>query len=198
MIFTMDGFDAYRTYVALKNHFNSKTYDFFKYSGRSKASRASFEKRNDKYFFTKLAKRKDVVDYLVANMVYSNDNWVGDLVNNSDADKNYRSMVKVRESLSYFFKNDLDKFSEPFLDNFRVEDGQHPKALKLYLEKEIHIETLIIINDLTGFMRKWNRSIDDPIVWPSVFLKCKKYRPFLKFDQEKMKSILVTKIQESL
>lgn len=197
MILLMDGFDAYRTYVALKNHFNSKTYDFFKYNGRSKASRASFEKRNDKYFFHKLAKRKDLVDFLVANLVVDN-HWVGDIINNESADKNFRAMIKVRESLSYIFKQDLEKFSEPFLDNFRVEDGQHPKALRLYLEKEIHLETLIILNELTMFMRSWNRKIEETFVWPEVYLKCKKYRPFLKFDKEKMKGILVDKIKDSV
>ena len=50
----MEAFQAYKTYVAIKNHFTSKTYDFFKYNGRTKASRSTFEKRNDKYFFSKL------------------------------------------------------------------------------------------------------------------------------------------------
>lgn len=195
MIFNMDGFDAYKTYVALKNHFNSKTYDYFKYGGRSKASRASFEKRNDKYFFHKLAKHRNLVDFLVANLI-KDDQWVGDIVNNVNAESNYRSMLKVRESLSYTFKCDLDKFSSPLLDNFKVEDGQHPTALKLYLEKEIHLETLLIINDLTGIMRSWNRKINDPIVWPSVYLKCKKYKPFLQYDEEKMKKILVDRIKQ--
>jgi len=195
MMFTMDGFDAYKTYVALKNHFNSKTYDFFKYNGRSRASRLSFEKRNDKYFFHKLAKHKNLIDFLVANLIVD-DQWVGDIVNNSNAESNYKSMIKVRESLSYTFKGDLDKFSAPLLENFRVEDAQHPIALKLYLEKEIHLETLIIINDLTGVMRAWNRKINDPVVWPSIFLRCKKYKPFLNYDQEKMKKILVDKIKE--
>lgn len=195
MIFAMDGFEAYRTYVALKNHFSSKTYDFFKYNGRSKASMASFEKRNDKYFFSKLSKHKNLVDFLVANIVYNDNPWVGDVVNNVEAEKYFKRFLKTKESLSYVFKNDLEKFEQPFVDNFIVVDGQHPKALKLYLQNEINLETLIIINELSPYTRSWNKKIEDSIVWPSIYFKCKKLRPFLSFDQEKMKKILVDRIK---
>ena len=106
----MEAFQAYKTYVAIKNHFTSKSYDFFKYGGRTKASRTTFEKRNDKYFFHKLSKRRDVVDYLVANFIYNDSTtWVGDFINNEQSDKHYLRLVKVRESLSYIFSQDLDR-----------------------------------------------------------------------------------------
>ena len=31
----MDGFEAYKHYLALKSHFTSKTYDYFKYNGQA-------------------------------------------------------------------------------------------------------------------------------------------------------------------
>lgn len=196
MNFIMDGFDAYKTYVALKNHFTSKTYDFFKYNGRTRASLQSFEKRHDKYFFAKLSKQKNVIDFLVANIAYGGDVWVGDVINNTEAEKHYLRFLKIKESISYIFKQDLQKFDSPFLSNFVVLDGQHPKALQLLLEKQINIETLIIINELSSFMKIWNRKIEDTVVWPTIYLKCKKLRPFLTFDNDKMKNILVERIKE--
>lgn len=194
----MEAFQAYKTYVAIKNHFTSKTYDFFKYNGRTKASRSTFEKRNDKYFFSKLAKRKDVVDYLVANFLYTDSTtWVGDFVNSEQADKNYLRMLKIRESISYIFSQDLDKLETDFDDNFQVEEGQHPPILKLYLQDEINLETLIILDDLVSFMRKWNRRITDPIIWPQVYSKCKKYRPFFHYDKDRMRKIVLDKFSES-
>jgi len=196
MNFIMDGFDAYKTYVALKNHFTSKTYDFFKYNGRTRASLQSFEKRHDKYFFAKLSKQKNIIDFLVANIAYGGDVWVGDVINNTEAEKHYLRFLKIKESISYIFKQDLQKFDSPFLSNFVVLDGQHPKALQLLLEKQINIETLIIINELSSFMKIWNRKIEDTVVWPTIYLKCKKLRPFLAFDNDKMKNILVERIKE--
>lgn len=194
----MEPFQAYKTYVAIKNHFTSKTYDFFKYGGRTKASRATFEKRNDKYFFHKLSKRKDVVEYLVANFLYNDSSsWVGDFVNSEQSDKHYYRLLKVRESITYSFSQDLDKLEEQFDSNFQVIDGQHPILLRLYLQKEINLETLIILDDLVAYMRKWNRRITDNIVWPQVYQKAKKYRPFFTYDKDKMKKIVLDKFSES-
>jgi len=198
MIFAMDGFDAYKTYIALKNHFSSSTYDYFKYNGRSRASQKSFEKRHDKYFFVKLSKQKNIIDFLVANIVYNDKQWVGDIINNTEAENCFKKFIKIKQSLSYTFKNDLEKFEDPFVDNFKVENGQHPKALRLLLENEINLETLIVINELTGFMRSWNRKIEETVIWPSIYHKCKKLRPFLDYDKEKMKIILVDKIKQDV
>jgi hypothetical protein len=194
----MEAFQAYKTYVAIKNHFTSKSYDFFKYGGRTKASRTTFEKRNDKYFFHKLSKRKDVVDYLVANFIYNDStSWVGDFINNEQSDKHYSRLVKVRESLSYVFSQDLDKLDPDFDSNFQVIEGQHPLLLKKYLQGEINLETLIVLDDLVSFMRKWGRRIDDPVVWPQVYFKCRKYKPFFQYDKEKMKKIVLDKFSKS-
>lgn len=194
----MEAFDTYKIYVAIKNHFSSKTYDYFKYGGRTKASRATFEKRPDRYFFHKLSKRREVVNYLVANFIYNeSSSWVGDLVNNEQSDRNYLRLVKVRESLSYIFSQDLTKLDPCFDNNFQVVEGQHPVILRKYLQHEINIETLIILDDLVSYMRKWNRRIEDPVVWPAVFFKCKKYRPFFEYDKDKMKKIVLDVFSES-
>jgi len=189
----MDAFEAYKIYIALKSHFSSKTYDYFKYNGRTRASKTTFEKRADKYFFHKLSKRKDIVDFLVSNFVYNGDNWVGDLVQNSESEKCYRKLLKVRESLSYIVDNELDKLDTDFDNNFKVIDGQHPKALKLYLQNEISIETLIILDELVGCFKVWNRRIQETVLWPQIYLKCKKYRQFFEYDKNKMRQIVLDK-----
>lgn len=189
----MDAFEAYKIYIALKSHFSSKTYDYFKYNGRTRASKSTFEKRADKYFFHKLSKRKDIVDFLVSNFVYNGDHWVGDLVQNSESEKCYRKLLKVRESLSYIVENELSKLEPDFDSNFKILDGQHPKALKLYLQKEISIETLIILDDLVSCFKVWNRRIQETVLWPQIYLKCKKYRQFFDYDKNKMRQIVLDK-----
>lgn len=191
----MDALEAYKVYVALKNHFTSKTYDYFKYGGRTKVGARSFDKRPDKYFFHKLAKRKDVVDYLVANFVY-NDNtsaWIGNLLNSDESDKCYYKLIKTRESLSYVFTNDLDRLNPIFDSNFLVDEGQHPPLLRQYLRHEITIETMIILDDLIGYMKVWNKRIEEDILWPSIYQKCSKFRPFFQYDRDKMKQIVLDK-----
>ena len=69
----MEPIDVYLMYCAMKAHFSNRNYDFHKYGGKTKVSRDSFWKRNDKYFFVKLAKKHDdrdsIQDYLVSNFI---------------------------------------------------------------------------------------------------------------------------------
>ena len=44
----MQPIDVYLTYCAMKAHFGTGGYDFSKYDGKSKVSRESFWKRNDR------------------------------------------------------------------------------------------------------------------------------------------------------
>jgi hypothetical protein len=190
----MDAFEAYKHYLALKSHFTTKTYDYFKYGGAVKAKRESFEVRNDRYFFQKLSKRKDITDFLVSLFVYGKkDMWIGDVVRNEESEQMYRKWQKVKQSLTYVFMSDLEKFNEDLVSSFIVEDGQHPHALKLLMREEIHIETFIILNDIMRFTPSWNRQIVEQNIWPEIRQKCKKYHPFLTYDKENLKKILVDK-----
>jgi hypothetical protein len=188
----MDSFEAYKTYVAIKNHFTSKTYDYFKYNGSTKASRATFEKRNDKFFFNRLAKHRDIVGYLVANFVYGNKvSWVGDFLNSEASEQCYLKYLKNKESLTYIYKEDLNRLDVEFNDNFICVNGQHPKLLRMYLQGEVNIETLVILDDLLSFSRKWTRRIEEKIIWPQVNNLYKKYKPFIQYDKEKLRTITV-------
>ena len=69
MIPKVTPFDAYKSYLGLKNHFTKEKYDYHRYGGKSRASLESFYKRRDRYFFEKLSRQKDdaeVVEFLLA------------------------------------------------------------------------------------------------------------------------------------
>lgn len=190
----MNGFQTYKMYVALKNHFTSSTYDYFRYNGKTRASIKTYEARKDKYFFEKLARKRDVQDFILANIIEQGPSvWVGDLASEQQAEENYRHWVKRQQSITYMFTNEIDKLELPYDQNIIVVDGQHPPLLKHVIQEDISIETLIILNDLCSFTRHWNKKIEEKVIWPSLYAKCKKYRPFLKFDREKLKQIVINK-----
>ena len=71
----MTGFEVYKVYLALKQHFTKQEYDYFKYHGKVRANENSFEQRRDRYFFKKLAtsysaSEKDQLFYKTASTVY--------------------------------------------------------------------------------------------------------------------------------
>lgn len=190
----VQAFEAYKKYLAIKSHFTRKDYDYFKYNGKVKATPSTFEKRKDKYFFYKLSKQKNIEQFLVAGFVELGETaWVGDLLESMVTSNAYNSWLKRQEALTYTFKNDLDKLEPVFNNNIVVVDGQHPNLLKLLLRKEICLETVVILDDLANFAEYWNKNITDTVVWPDVNNKIHKYRPFIKFDKQKLRDITVKK-----
>ena len=79
----MNGYDLYGLYQAIKLHFNSEQYNFFQYDGKTRVSIDAFQKRRDKFLFHRLARKyrdEEMVPFLVANFVHSDDNWTKSLL----------------------------------------------------------------------------------------------------------------------
>jgi len=77
-----EGFNAYKLYLAVKNHFTT-SYDFFKYNGKVNAKEDSFLKRKDKFFFAKLQRKykdNDLRDLFVSNFADGEDFWIGNVL----------------------------------------------------------------------------------------------------------------------
>lgn len=193
----MNGYEVYKCYIALKNHFNSDTYDYFRYGGKTRANKITFQRRNDKHFFDVVARHKDPMHYILANIVESGpDLWVGDIANEQMAETNYNKWLGRQQSLTYRFKQDIDGIDDPLDNNLIVKDGQHPILLQMYVHNQVSMETLIILNDLCKFFGHWNRRIEDKVIWPRIYKTCKKYRPFLEFDKNKFKQLVIDKFSD--
>lgn len=193
----MEPFEAYTTYMALKRHFNSD-YDYIKYNGKVNIKYDNFLKRKDIFFYKKLAKKQDVKGIVISNILESNngDIWVKDILT-EESETKYLKWKKRIESLTYHFKSDINKLNEDFDSNLHVKNNQYPYLLKLYINGEISIETLIIIDSMTNVFNYWNKNIVDPILWPNIYKKCIKYKPFLNFDITKLKQIVVDKFKNT-
>jgi hypothetical protein len=73
----------------------------------------------------------------------------------------------------------------------KCKSNSHPDIITAYLEEEISLETVVIINKLTGFMNKADKEITETIMWPDISLKVRKYDPFVQVDIERMKKIVL-------
>ena len=194
------GFDAFALYNALKTHFTSSSYDFFKYNGKTNVSKDSFMKNKAKYQFYKLSRKyslEQLRNFFLANFIYGDSTWVGEMLG-PEGDKAYSKWQKTNQSLTYVFENDIigllgDDDPEQML---AVIDGQHPNLLREVMSGSIQIETMVILNDIMNFFPMWNRKISDDIIWPNWRLKCEKYTPFINYDKVKFKNILRELIKE--
>lgn len=197
----MNGFDAYKKYVAIKLHFQTD-YDYFKFSGKVKASRESFETRRDRRIFERLAKIYDADQYellLVANLIDDADVWIGDIAAEPGRQK-YLIMKKKLQSLRYVFQLDMSRIRDdiddgvvPTFDSiFKVvlEDACWPHIVSLMVQQDISLESFIIMNKILNFMPRTSKYITDDLVWPEIAKLISKYSPFVKVDLKPFRAIM--------
>lgn len=187
----MSAFECYKEYLALKNHFTKPDYDYFKYNGKLKANADSFNTRKDKLFFQKLAKHPDVHNFLVANLSENEKHWIRDLAYSENAEKTYKNWLKRQQSLSYVFKQELGKLDSDFNRNFTVKSNEHPLLLKLFLAREVSLETMCLLLEFTGAKKHWDSKMQYDLVYDTVKTKIEKYTPFIRCDREKLRKIVV-------
>tara|TARA_B100000963_G_scaffold106326_1_gene92322 strand:+ start:8163 stop:8747 length:585 start_codon:yes stop_codon:yes gene_type:complete len=187
-----DPFESYKLYNALKLHFETG-YDAIKYNFKSNVTPQSFFKRKDKYFFAKLAKKYngELKEFYVSQFI-NTEKYVGDMMD-SEAEQNYMKYKKVKESIHRVFSVDINRIGEenvPFDDLFKSVDGQHPLIVKLWMQEEISLETVVILNSIFGFIDRESKNISDTIIWPDTRRLIEKYTPFVNFDVNKCKKLL--------
>jgi hypothetical protein len=193
-----EGLNAYKTYLAIRNHFNS-SYDYFKYNGKVKVSNDSFLKRRDKFFFAKIERKyrgQELVYFFVANFLSDDQSWSGSLVG-SESEKNYVEWRKRIESLKYNFRlecesiyNEIESQDISFDDYFKVVDANHPRLLRKYLGKHLSLETFTIMDGILNFTKQWNSELKDDIMYCTVREKSNKYNPFLQVDLQAYKKVM--------
>lgn len=186
----MSAFEAYQDYVALKNHFTKSNYDYHKYNGKTGVKHSSFVKRKDKIFFEKLAKNPDYHEFLIANLSDNPKLWIRDLAYSEVAQTIFQDWKKRNQSLAYSFKNELSKLHPDFNLNFTCSDS-HPQLFRVFLGGYISLETICILLEMSKAIKHWDKAMEYDPVWDEYGMKIKKYTPFIKYDKEKFRQIVI-------
>mgnify|MGYP001170556591 FL=1 len=192
----MNSYEAYTLYLAIKLHFTSDSYDFYRHNAKVNSSFNTFLKRNDRFFFHKLTtkyNKEEMLDYFVSNFFHNSKTWIGNLVR-ADGETVYNKWKKYNQSLSYNFRNDcvlvndvIDSNRLRFDDMFNVDKGQHPRMLRLLLSGKIAVQSLIIFDNILSFINRWDKEIKETIIWPEKSFKITKLKPFVKYNLTKCK-----------
>jgi len=181
-----EGFDAYCLYLAINNHFNTESYDFFKYNGKVPVKLPAFLKRNDKYHFAKLARehREELKDFLVANL--SKQKYYVKNLLDSECIENYKEYKKKKQKLSYCVIQDMRYLKDTYEDInivLECENGQHPPILREYLGKKIEAETFIYFDYMFGIFTDYDELIQEQFIWPKEKNKLIKLKPFVELTR---------------
>ena len=192
----MEPIDVYMMYCAMKAHFGKTDYNFIKYGGKSRVSRNSFFKRKDRYFFVKLSKKykteNEIRNYFVANFMMEQRGYVANF-----NDENYEKWQNRQNNFHDIFMNEIQPMIQDFNSLFEIKKSEHPKLMKEYLGKRISLETLIILDELVEYSKKWNEHLKDDLLWPDLKKLMNNYKWFLTFDKKQYRINLLTMIKES-
>lgn len=198
----LDDFGVFNLYMACKLHYSNGSYNAIKYNFRTRTKENTFWKRKDRYFFHKLNNtlnhnREEVIDYFNAQFVAGNE-WIGDMVGDEAV---WNLHQKKMQSFHYNFEKDINTIHTevcnegtlPFDSVFDIDDDEsHPPIIKLLLQDDIMIETVIVLNELLGFVPRLK--ITETLVWPDLKNKILKYGNMLdgKINTKKCKKTLLS------
>ena len=186
----MTGYEAFILHHAVNLHFN-RSYDCWKYNFNTNVTEKTYWKRPDKFQLTKIGKRfktrDDIILYFASHQIAGN-KYTGDMIRDEDT---YTKFLKRIDSISYLFKNELEEISDVKFDKLLEIKDTYPRIIQLHLEGTVSLETVCIVNRLTGFIEKANSRISETILWPDLYKKITKYQSFLKFDDLKMRQIIL-------
>ena len=191
----MPAIDVYLMYCALKAHFKGD-YDYHKFSGRTKIKRESFYKRKDRFFFVRAAvkyKDTEILNFFVANFIQDRSGYIANF-----NDNNYETWLQKRGMFYEIFSQEMQPFVKIFDPQFECKDNQHPLLLKEYLGKRISLETMVVLDGLVQYSKKWDKELEwDDLVWPDVKKLMNNYKGFLTIDTNKYRMKLLKLIEES-
>ena len=198
----MTGFEAYKLYVSLKQHFSlHNDYNYVKYNGKIKNITAkSYENRCDKYFFEALGERNkgDLLQYYVANFAHYGSDviWIGDL-HSKESEDVYHHWQRRVQSLTYIFEEDLKEVNEFLIARglgfdrlFDVEEDEHPIIFRFVQQRMIEVETYIIMDKILGFSKRIATKIKDSYIFPSEQYRYDRYTEFLNLENDKFIKIM--------
>ena len=194
----IDGFDCYRTYLAVKTHFTRDSYDIFK-NKYTRSSLDTFEKRRDKSFFYGVGRMfhdiNELRDFFVANVLDNEGVWIGDCRDKS-AYATYLQWKGRQNNLTYNFQNDLTKILD-YCDLKGIDpknvfistSDQLPFILTMLKRGDISLETVSILDAVIGLVNMWDKYLLMNMLYQPIRLRVKKYTPFINFDWDKYRTL---------
>ena len=185
----MDGYKAWKLYMAVKLHFTTNKYNVFNNRGHVKGGRDTFYSRNDRFIFERLARKfateRDIIQFYVANFAYGNEAVV---YSDVDSESNLTLWNKRKQSISQVFENDMNgivlHLEKESLTRDQLYNGNLPELLKLYLGGFVTIESMVILDSYTNYLASWKEQLN--LLWEEECRRIDKCKGFVKFDSARL------------
>ncbi len=183
----MDEYNLFKTYVALKNHFTTDTYDFIKYGGKVSVKENTFRKRADLSLFCKLAQwlpESKAVPFLLSHFIELSSFSIHYVFENPIKSQKIFDRWKERtSSILDLYQEDIRTIAKESAGSWKnciqQTDSDYPLLFKLVMGNKISPETYSLLDDLFQQTSRSYKGLDMDVLFLSMNLKYRKYRVFL-------------------
>jgi hypothetical protein len=180
----MDTFQAYKDFNAIKLHFTSNSYDYFKYNGKSRVTWKSFEKFSGKKILHNLLRKhqSDFIEFVATGFAYDkNISWIGDF-NTPAIDESWATHKKNMGSLTRIYTDEITElFERGSVKEVLMGGDQLPLIEKNRISGLTSMETCCILDQIFDYINR--NKCDHPLWEDTKYIK--KYTPFLKINLQK-------------
>ena len=172
----------------------TSTYDYFKYGGKIKASKAQFDRRNDKYHFTKLSRLPDNKLRTVVTFVEGG-KWIGD-VTGELGQQALSKHKRYLEALRHNFANDISLLvrGRSLAESLYPVNNTIPIAAQLLFQQKIGIETLCILDDKYRLTSGWALQYPHDPLLQKLIVTIRNYKGFFSYKPQIIDQILVDRL----
>lgn len=184
----MDDYSLFKTYIAMRSHFTSETYDYVKYDGKTSISESAYQKRKDIASFKIVSTwmpQKHCESLLLAHFIELNNFTINFLCENpAKAQKIYNRWKQRTENLLDTYNKDIQTISlfsksGSWKDVIYQTEDDYPQLFKLVMSGKITPETYSLLDDLFHHTSKAYKGMDTDLMFQGLNLKYRKYRSFL-------------------
>lgn len=177
-----------------RKHFSDLSFDAFKYKFHfSKFDELALAKRRDAHFYSSIALKyrsaNDVIEYCLANVLS------GAKHISSYTDVAMHELAGKWDILQRTFTADcnLIKTRSSLKHSLSSHDGSIPLIVSMMLQNIVSLETVAILQLLTGFASAANDQVKDTLLWPEVYLRIVKYSSYFReIDREIYRGIVIS------
>ena len=79
-----------------------------------------------------------------------------------------------------------------------MEHTKYPLVFQMCMSGDIHIETLVLLDCILGFMQRADKTLNGDFTWDTFYKKVKRYKPFVSVcaNPDKYKKLLKEKVSK--
>lgn len=171
----IEGFQIYQIYTGLKQHFYTKSYDYWKYNKKTRLNKNTFEKRNDRNFFYVMNNffntRKELEEYFISGFKHEN-YYISEFVRNKGMMIEY---LKEHSMIINSLKNAIIKDLNKIETKDYIISGE---IFKDCMRDDINLETMCFFDIFFALFTYYDKYFNN-IQYQDKKIFLKKYNSYL-------------------